>query len=164
MHRIIADQSRCHSLPAVFPRLVVSTRTSPTDSVRLFVGHPSSDRSESERLLNNSAARPAPKELRSFHHHRKSNNFVVGDRLEDTAHRRSVAGRDPGEETTLLPHRKASAAVLAGNFRQYVSAFFQVSDNRLSMKLFGNRNALQREKLRQKAVGNWVIHPCSMFR
>lgn len=157
MHRIIADQSRCHSLPAVFPRLVVSTRTSPTDSVRIFVEHPSSDRSESERLLNSAR----PKEMR-FHHH-KSNNFVVVDRLEDTV-RRNVAGRNPGEDTTLLPRRKASAAVLAGNFRQYVSAFFQVSDNRLSMKLFGNRGALQREKQRQKAVGNWVIHPCSMFR
>jgi len=32
------------------------------------------------------------------------------------------------------------------------------------MKLFGNKNALLKEKLRQKAVGKWVIHPCSNFR
>jgi len=43
-------------------------------------------------------------------------------------------------------------------------ALFQPSDNKLAMKLFGNKNALLKEKLRQKAVGKWVIHPCSNFR
>lgn len=43
-------------------------------------------------------------------------------------------------------------------------SFFQPSDNKLAMKLFGNRNALLKERMRQKATGNWVIHPCSDFR
>jgi hypothetical protein len=43
-------------------------------------------------------------------------------------------------------------------------AFFQPSDNKLAMKLFGNKNALNKEKIRQRESGNWVIHPCSNFR
>ncbi|OWF56739.1 potassium/sodium hyperpolarization-activated cyclic nucleotide-gated channel 3-like isoform X3 [Mizuhopecten yessoensis] len=46
---------------------------------------------------------------------------------------------------------------------QFIS-FFQPSDNKLAMKLFGNRNSLMREKMRHKRVGTWVIHPCSNFR
>lgn len=48
--------------------------------------------------------------------------------------------------------------------RDQIASLFQVSDNKLALKLFGNKNALLREKLRQKAVGNCVIHPCSTFR
>ena len=40
----------------------------------------------------------------------------------------------------------------------------QVSDNKLALKLFGNKTAVQKEKLRQKAGGTFVIHPCSDFR
>ncbi len=43
-------------------------------------------------------------------------------------------------------------------------AFFQPSDNKLAMKLFGNKNALMKEKRRQQQQGKWVIHPCSNFR
>lgn len=48
--------------------------------------------------------------------------------------------------------------------KDQIISFFQPSDNKLAMKLFGNKNALMKEKLRQKAAGNWVIHPCSNFR
>ena len=48
--------------------------------------------------------------------------------------------------------------------KDQIISFFQPSDNKLAMKLFGNKNALMKEKMRQKAVGNWVIHPCSNFR
>ncbi len=43
-------------------------------------------------------------------------------------------------------------------------SFFQPSDNKLAMKLFGNRNALIKERKRQQQQGKWVIHPCSNFR
>ncbi|CAL8098393.1 unnamed protein product [Calicophoron daubneyi] len=43
-------------------------------------------------------------------------------------------------------------------------AFFQPSDNKLAMKLFGSKNALLKEKKRQAQQGKWVIHPCSSFR
>jgi len=48
--------------------------------------------------------------------------------------------------------------------KDQIVSFFQVSDNKLAMKLFGNKNALLKEKLRQKSSGHWVIHPCSNFR
>jgi len=55
-------------------------------------------------------------------------------------------------------------ANFANDLRDQLIALFQPSDNKLAMKLFGNKNALLKEKLRQKAVGKWVIHPCSNFR
>ncbi|XP_076465406.1 uncharacterized protein LOC143297117 [Babylonia areolata] len=48
--------------------------------------------------------------------------------------------------------------------KEQILTFFQPSDNKLAMKLFGNKNALMKEKMRHKSVGNWVIHPCSNFR
>ncbi|XP_025077225.1 uncharacterized protein LOC112553938 isoform X4 [Pomacea canaliculata] len=48
--------------------------------------------------------------------------------------------------------------------KDQILTFFQPSDNKLAMKLFGNKNALMKEKMRHKSVGNWVIHPCSNFR
>lgn len=58
----------------------------------------------------------------------------------------------------------AAAASPAASLRIQIVSFFQVSDNKLAMKLFGNKNALEKEKIRHKAVGHWVIHPCSDFR
>lgn len=55
-------------------------------------------------------------------------------------------------------------ASAGSHVRDQFAAFFQVSDNKLAMKLFGNRLALEKEKLRHRAVGHWVIHPCSSFR
>lgn len=52
----------------------------------------------------------------------------------------------------------------AGYLRDQISSLFQVSDNKLALKLFGSRNALQKEKQRQKESGDFVIHPCSSFR
>ena len=64
-----------------------------------------------------------------------------------------------------LLHSPSISAISASNYlKDQIVSFFQVSDNKLAMKLFGNKNALMREKLRQRAVGNWVIHPCSNFR
>ncbi|KAL3313594.1 anaphase-promoting complex subunit Hcn1 [Cichlidogyrus casuarinus] len=43
---------------------------------------------------------------------------------------------------------------------QFLS-FFQPSDNKLAMKLFGNKHALNREKNRLRQQGKWIIHPYS---
>ena len=40
----------------------------------------------------------------------------------------------------------------------------QPSDNRLSMKLFGSKKGLQKEKHRLRKAGVLIIHPCSHFR
>lgn len=73
------------------------------------------------------------------------------------------------KEEMMTPFRELEARHRTSNsptnyLRDQIVAFFQPSDNKLAMKLFGNKNALIKEKLRQKAAGNWVIHPCSNFR
>lgn len=52
----------------------------------------------------------------------------------------------------------------SGFFKEQIGALLQPSDNRLATKLFGNSRALTKEKLRQKATGRWIVHPCSNFR
>ena len=69
----------------------------------------------------------------------------------------------PKEEKGPWNDQKTSNSS-ASFLREQIIAFFQPSDNKLAMKLFGNKNALMKEKRRQQAVGNWVIHPCSNFR
>ena len=65
--------------------------------------------------------------------------------------------KDTAENNTIF---SSSASFL----KDQIISFFQPSDNKLAMKLFGNKNALIKEKMRQKEAGNWVIHPCSNFR
>ncbi|CAH1640213.1 unnamed protein product [Spodoptera littoralis] len=50
-----------------------------------------------------------------------------------------------------------------GFLRNQLQALFQPTDNKLAMKLFGSKKALMKERIRQKAAGHWVIHPCSSF-
>ncbi len=69
----------------------------------------------------------------------------------------------PKEE--LSPLKEVDSKTSSSSYmKDQLIAFFQPSDNKLAMKLFGNKNALMKEKMRQKAAGNWVIHPCSNFR
>ncbi|TGZ62996.1 hypothetical protein CRM22_007150 [Opisthorchis felineus] len=89
--------------------------------------------------------------------------------------------REKSTNTGGFPLPSHSAAALAdGNFieqgnestkqstssylKEQFQAFFQPSDNKLAMKLFGSKNALLKEKRRQVQQGKWVIHPCSSFR
>ncbi|XP_050423418.1 potassium/sodium hyperpolarization-activated cyclic nucleotide-gated channel 1 isoform X2 [Adelges cooleyi] len=48
--------------------------------------------------------------------------------------------------------------------RGRLSAVFEPSCNRLSMKIFGSKKAVLKERYRQRSLGVWVIHPCSKFR
>ena len=63
-----------------------------------------------------------------------------------------------------LTHSRSANFSSTSYLRDQIVALFQPSDNKLALKLFGNRNALMKEKMRQKAVSSWVIHPCSDFR
>ncbi|CAH8550911.1 unnamed protein product [Schistosoma rodhaini] len=63
-------------------------------------------------------------------------------------------------ESTVDPLKQSTSSYLKEQFQ----AFFQPSDNKLAMKLFGSKNALLKEKRRQVQQGKWVIHPCSNFR
>lgn len=64
-------------------------------------------------------------------------------------------GNHPG----LLPDTGKQSFI-----KNQLQALFQPTDNKLAMKLFGSKKALMKERIRQKASGHWVIHPCSSFR
>lgn len=69
----------------------------------------------------------------------------------------------PKEEP--LPNMPSSSEKPSSNFlKNQLQAWFQPTDNRLAMKLFGSKKALVKERIRQKTAGHWVIHPCSSFR
>ncbi|XP_058814391.1 potassium voltage-gated channel subfamily H member 2 isoform X3 [Topomyia yanbarensis] len=69
----------------------------------------------------------------------------------------------PKEEP--LPNIPPSTEKPSSNFlKNQLQAWFQPTDNRLAMKLFGSKKALVKERIRQKTSGHWVIHPCSSFR
>lgn len=69
----------------------------------------------------------------------------------------------PKEEP--LPSMPSSMEKPSSNFlKNQLQAWFQPTDNRLAMKLFGSKKALVKERIRQKTAGHWVIHPCSSFR
>uniref|UniRef100_A0A182MMK9 Ion transport domain-containing protein n=1 Tax=Anopheles culicifacies TaxID=139723 RepID=A0A182MMK9_9DIPT len=69
----------------------------------------------------------------------------------------------PKEEP--LPNIPPSIEKPSSNFlKNQLQAWFQPTDNRLAMKLFGSKKALVKERIRQKTAGHWVIHPCSSFR
>lgn len=61
----------------------------------------------------------------------------------------AAAAQDPGKQSFI---------------KNQLQALFQPTDNKLAMKLFGSKKALMKERIRQKAAGHWVIHPCSSFR
>lgn len=69
----------------------------------------------------------------------------------------------PKEEP--LPNLPSSSEKPSSNFlKNQLQQWFQPTDNRLAMKLFGSKKALVKERIRQKTAGHWVIHPCSSFR
>lgn len=127
--------------------------------------------------------------MRATSHPDKLHEIGVSDTLEFGFHRMSngkVCGssqgglnKENGESSeTLLPHLIApdpengsSLSAATPNhhptefrLRDQLFSFFQASDNKLAMKLFGSRNALLKEKRRQQAAKSWIIHPCSNFR
>ena len=59
---------------------------------------------------------------------------------------------------------QAAADSKPGWVRNHLQSMFQPTDNKLAMKLFGSKKALIQERVRQKAAGHWIIHPCSSFR
>ena len=72
--------------------------------------------------------------------------------------------------STTEIHRPSIRNTCGQYVREQLLSFSQPSDNRLSMKLFGSKNAFVREKLKRTAAASspsgssWLIHPCSNFR
>ncbi|XP_036330183.1 uncharacterized protein LOC118742311 isoform X3 [Rhagoletis pomonella] len=74
----------------------------------------------------------------------------------------SLYGTPKEEPMPSIP--VVSEKVSANFLKSQLQSWFQPTDNRLAMKLFGSRKALVKERIRQKTSGHWVIHPCSSFR
>ncbi|XP_078036945.1 hyperpolarization activated cyclic nucleotide gated potassium channel Ih [Augochlora pura] len=72
----------------------------------------------------------------------------------------SLYGTPKEEPGPGLPGQEVKQSFL----KNQLQALFQPTDNKLAMKLFGSKKALMKERIRQKAAGHWVIHPCSSFR
>jgi len=72
----------------------------------------------------------------------------------------SLYGTPKEEPGPGLPGQEVKQSFL----KNQLQALFQPTDNKLAMKLFGSKKALMKERIRQKAAGHWVIHPCSNFR
>ncbi|KAM3185739.1 hypothetical protein ACTXT7_005753 [Hymenolepis weldensis] len=72
----------------------------------------------------------------------------------------AAAMADGHIEELCDPSKQSTSSYLKEQF----FAFFQPSDNKLAMKLFGSKSALNKEKRRQQQHGKWIIHPCSSFR
>lgn len=91
-----------------------------------------------------------------------ANNAASGGRAAKEGDDVSLYGT-PKEE--LGPGGGAGLSEAKASFmRNQLEALFQPSDNKLAMKLFGSKKALMKERIRQKAAGHWIIHPCSNFR
>uniref|UniRef100_A0A1I8GLZ6 Cyclic nucleotide-binding domain-containing protein n=1 Tax=Macrostomum lignano TaxID=282301 RepID=A0A1I8GLZ6_9PLAT len=88
-----------------------------------------------------------------------------GSQLLDFAGRRDARTQAGGvDELEACVGDEALRQSSSSYLKEQFFAFFQPSDNKLAMKLFGNRNALLKEKRRQQQTGRWIIHPCSSFR
>jgi len=82
------------------------------------------------------------------------------DRLESEVGSRGLPEMDlDGDDA-----KKRGATCPWRSVRGVLRSLFEPADNKLAMKLFGNRNALMKERQRQRAANSWVIHPCSDFR
>ncbi|XP_013389823.1 potassium/sodium hyperpolarization-activated cyclic nucleotide-gated channel 3-like [Lingula anatina] len=86
----------------------------------------------------------------------KSEPFFIGDDA-------SLYGT-PKEELLPKSDTRSNTPSTTNFLKDQILTFFQPSDNRLAMKLFGNKSALIKERQRQRATGTWIIHPCSNFR
>ncbi|OAF67388.1 hypothetical protein A3Q56_04865 [Intoshia linei] len=65
---------------------------------------------------------------------------------------------------TNCTHEKVTNMKTSQFLKGQIFSIFQPSDNKLALKLFGNKKAVHRERIRQQQTGHWIIHPCSIFR
>ncbi|XP_072166800.1 potassium/sodium hyperpolarization-activated cyclic nucleotide-gated channel 2-like [Diadema setosum] len=86
------------------------------------------------------------------HEERRESNLDILGIIEE---------RDSGGADIAHPVTDAKPV---GFLQRQLWTVLQPSDNRLSMKLFGSKKGLQKEKHRLRKAGFLIIHPCSHFR
>jgi hypothetical protein len=85
-------------------------------------------------------------------------NYPMVDEFSKDLTRKNIEIND--EYIEILNQRGYSYSYL----KSYIVNMIEPSDNKLAMKLFGSKKGVLKEKLRQKGVGQCIIHPCSNFR
>ncbi|NP_999729.1 hyperpolarization-activated (Ih) channel [Strongylocentrotus purpuratus] len=75
-----------------------------------------------------------------------------------------IEERDTGALGSDPSSTMQAMAKPVGFLQRQLWTVLQPSDNRLSMKLFGSKKGLQKEKYRLRKAGVLIIHPCSHFR
>lgn len=74
-------------------------------------------------------------------------------------------GDDNGDDESQQSYSSLDGRTRSSNYlKEQFFHFFQPTDNKLGMKLFGTKMAVDRERKRQEQHGKWIIHPCSNFR
>ena len=73
----------------------------------------------------------------------------------------SMKSRNKTDATNRASVVSETEPLCVGNQLQNI---FAPTDSKLAMKLFGSKKALMKERVRQKEIGHWIIHPCSSFR
>ena len=77
---------------------------------------------------------------------------AAGGQQENTAPASRAQG--PGEVAAEEPSSQTEGDVdMTTGLKEQIYSFFQATDNKLSLKLYGNRGAVLREKVRQQLVG-----------
>lgn len=80
--------------------------------------------------------------------------------------------KDTLQRFTLLgtPYKKKDSydGSMANEKQSFIKkrlwTMLEPNDNKLSLKLFGSKRGILKEKRRLKAAGFFIIHPCSSFR
>ncbi|VEL12936.1 unnamed protein product [Protopolystoma xenopodis] len=93
----------------------------------------------------------------------ESRLMVSASTVATTTETEELGEEEEEENNDERPSNEARTSASAYLKEQFLS-FFQPSDNKLAMKLFGTKNALNKERRRQQQQGKWIIHPCSSFR
>lgn len=140
-----------------------STTVDPLSSPNLGSGTPRQRRVSWGSFDDRLSVHPAAVDrFRQHDHFQPADEHFATESIQHAAS--SVDSGGPDREVGQPAPLARDDAHTTPYLRDQLRAMFQVADNRLAMKLFGSHNALLKEKQRQKAVGNFVIHPCSNFR
>lgn len=87
--------------------------------------------------------------------------FAEGSRLSvsNVPHAKSTM-----TNKTAISQTQSSRSYAIPGVEKKLKSLFHVPDNRVTLKLFGSKNGIQKEEERRKNCRHWVIHPCSKFR
>ncbi|CAI2725598.1 unnamed protein product [Schistosoma spindalis] len=89
-------------------------------------------------------------------------HLLINDNLIEKHNKNEFSDSTDHETDSLLSQDDKPGGSF--HLKEQFFAFFQPTGNKLAMKLFGTKLALDRERLRQEQQGDWIIHPCSNFR